>query len=725
MPRATIGRPRFARGHVPRPRVLRLLADAGAARLVVVAAPAGCGKTTTVAQWDDIDDRPFAWVRIDHLDADPAHLLLHVATAVADVVPLDGGLLSYLRGPGRPALTHLVPAVVRALEAVGPVVIVLDDAHLLCEPDAVDVVHALVDQAPADTSFAVLGRQALPLNLSRRRLAGELVELGTDALLFSEEEAAAAFHAVSGVDDEATVNGVLAACEGWPAGVIMAALAVRNGAQVDAVAGTDTMVIDYLVEEVLDGLDDETSAFLLDSSVMDRFNAAQLDVVLGRDDSGRMLDELSTSGNLFLVALDHDGVWYRYHRLFGDALRARLRAWSPKRFGQLAIRAADRLEHEGDIDAALLQAVAAEDRRRAAALVSREAVRLGFDGRAGVLARRLALLDERTFTEYPDAAMARAWLGVTTGDAALIHRSLMLAHRADRGAALSDGTPSVKVAAALVSSLIGVSGIHDVIHQADVVRAAGDHCTNPWWGAATVMKGAAEAMLGHTSRARLLLESALPVTGDLPGFQAGALAHLALLDLGAGDDEGAVARSDEAKALADKFDLCDVVPMVVVYAVSAVMAARIGNSSAARESIELTEKLLNRLGRLAARTALLGHGLLAWTAAALEDADLLSTHLEAAERARQREPDATALAQRVERVRAMAVGGARPLTAAELRLLPHLATHMSLQQIADELVIGRETAKTQAAAVYRKLGVSSRADAVAEAERIGLLPTKV
>jgi len=434
-----------------------------------------------------------------------------------------------------------------------------------------------------------------------------------------------------------------------------------------------------------------------------------------------MLAKLVKSGNVFLISLDQHRVWYRYHRLFGDVLRARLRSAARRRIRDLASRAADVLERDGDIDGALLQALAANDRARAAALVGRDAVRLGFDGRVGVLARRLSWLDKQTFAEYPDAAIADAWLGVTRGDAVLIQSSLMLAHGGDRGQPLSDGTPSVKVAAALISSLVGVGGVHDVVRHADVVRAAGDHLVNPWWGAATVMKGTAESMLGHVSLARALLEEALPVTEDVPGFQAAALAHLSLLDLGAGDDVGSLERSEAARTIVEKYDLCDVVPMMVVYAVSAVTSARAGDVASARDAVCTAEELLGRLGHLAARTALLGHGLLAWTAVVIQDPDMLSKHLDAAERACLREPDAVALTQRVERVRAMAAGGTRPLTAAELRLLPYLATHFSLQRIADELVVGRETAKSQATSIYRKLGVASRAGAVAEARKIGLL----
>lgn len=722
VPAPTVGRPRIVDAAVPRADLVEQLAARDDAHLVTVTAPAGYGKTTAMALWEDADPRPFAWVRVDHLDEDPAHLLLHIATAVAAVRPVDSAILGYLRGPGRDPLTHLLPALSAVLEAAGSLVLVVDDAHHLSAADAVAALHAVVEAAPAHTAVAVVGRHQPRLEFARRRLIGDVVEIGASALQFSGEEAASLLVSVSGLDRRArAVAAVVELCEGWPAGIMLAAMALRDGASIEFLVGRRGPLADYLVEEVLDLTDPATAAFLLESSVLERFTTAQLDVVLSRDDSAQMIDALADAGNPFLVVLDQHGVWFRYHRLFADVLSQRMRTRAPNRFRELAIRAADLMEREGDIDGALQLALAAGDEPRAAALVGRDAVRLGFDGRAGVLARRLALLEPRVFAEYPDAALARAWLGVTTGDADTIHRSLMLARQADRGDPLADGTPSVDVSAALIGSLIGVGGIDEVLHCADVVRAAGDSLVNPWWGAATVMKGAAESMRGQTPQARLLLESALPVTDDLPGFQAAALAHLALLDLAAGDDAGAIERSDAARTLVDKYDLCDLVPMVVVYAVSAVMAARTGDVSKAHESVEVTERLLGRLGRLAARTQLLGHGLLAWTAAVLGDRDLLATHLNAAERARLREPGAIALSARVDRVRAMVAGNTHPLTAAELRLLPLLATHLSLQQIADDLVIGRETAKSQATSVYRKLGVSTRGAAVQEARRIGLL----
>jgi LuxR family maltose regulon positive regulatory protein len=720
-------------GVVERVALVKLLLSAGPGELVSISAPAGYGKTTAVALWEDAEtkgqtesatkaERPFAWVRIDHLDDDPVHLLLHIATSVGRTVELEPGLLEFLCGQGRDPIAHLVPALIGALEGCGPMVIVLDDLHEVSSPAAIAALRALIGDAPASAIFVLVDRRPCLVDLARRRLHRRVLEIGVAELTLSVGEADAVFDAAGGPRDERTASAVFDKCEGWPAGVVLAAMALRDGADPAVLSGRHRLVADYLVEEVLTQLDPAAATFLMESSVLDKFCAAQLDEILERNDSKQMLDTVLHSGNVFLIPLDDERIWYRYHRLFGDLLRARQSERDFGRFRSLATRAADVVERDGDLDGALRQALVVQDRGRAAALVGRDAVRMGFDGRVGVLARRLAMLDELTFAGYPDAAVARAWFGVTTGNAELIQRSLAMAAMADRGLPLADGTPSVSVATALVGSLVGIGGVREVVRHADVVCAAGEPLVNPWWGAATVLKGAAMAMLGDQDQARQLLTSALPAVANLPGFHAAALAHLALIDLSDGDDAAAIERSALADKIADEFDLRDVVPMVVVYSVSALTAARTGDISRSRQAIVATERLLNKLGDLAARTALLGHGLLALTAAALQDNDLLTKHLAAAEYARKREPDAIGLIRRLEWARVLAVGGEqRPLTAAELRLLPYLATHLSLQSIGAALFIGRETVKSQATSIYRKLAVSSRAAAVAEAERLGLI----
>ncbi|WP_234790316.1 AAA family ATPase [Mycolicibacterium mucogenicum] len=357
VPTATYGPPRLGGGVIARPAITGLLSDSGA-ELVVVTAPAGYGKTTAVALWDQSDGRPFAWVRLDHLDNDPAHLLLHLMTAVDQVAAVDAATFQYLRGAGRAAETQLIPAAIAALESTGPIVLVLDDIHELTHEAAVSALRALVQLAPESTTLTLIGRTAPPLDLARRRLQGGVLEVGTAELKLSAAEAESALSAVGGpVGPTAAL--VIDRCEGWAAGVVMAAMALRDGSSADAITGRHRLVADYLVEEVLGRLDPAVEAFLVESAVLDHFTADDLKSVLQRDDSADMLSAIHASGNLFLVSLDEQGAEYRYHRLFADLLLARLRNRDPERFRALASRAAEHLERAGDIDGALLQALAA------------------------------------------------------------------------------------------------------------------------------------------------------------------------------------------------------------------------------------------------------------------------------------------------------------------------------------------------------------------------------
>jgi LuxR family maltose regulon positive regulatory protein len=714
---------------VPRRGPVERLLGARAGDLVTVTAPAGYGKTIALGLWDDADPRPFAWTSIDQLDDDPVHLLVHIAVAVAQVTDVDPSTMSYLRGPGRSPLHERVPAVLDVLESCGTVVVVVDDVHLLSTPAAIECLAAIVARAPASCTVALSGRSTPPVPVGRHRLAGRLTELGPDDLRLTDDEAAAIFAAVGAAPDSRTIREVVERCEGWAGGVHLAALALRDHSDTGVhvlPSGRHRFVADYLVEEVLHGLDPETTAFLEESSVLDRMCAEHLDELRGAGDSAAHLSAIEESGNLFLVPLDEERRWYRYHHLFGELLRSRLRANGEERHRDLASRASALLEREGDLDGALAQAVAAGDGRRAAALAARDALPLAWDGRAGLLQRRVALLDAVSANEYVDAAIARAWLGVASADATLIRASLVVAHRADDGSALADGTPSVTVATALVRAVIGVDGILEVLACCDVVRDAGDIATNPWWGVATAIKGSALVQMGETAEARRLLTAALPTVGSMPGLEAACLAYLALLDLDDGRLSDAARQADAARRVVDRHDLRDVVPAMVIYAIDAVVSARRNLRERSVDSAEIAATLLGRLGGLATRASLGGHVLLARSALALNDGATARRHLAAARSAAALEPLATGLIQRLEETEQQLSAGAMtslltPLTPAELRVLPHLATHLSLQEIGEALTLSRNTAKSHSVAIYRKLGVTSRAEAVAEARRLGLL----
>ena len=275
---------------------------------------------------------------------------------------------------------------------------------------------------------------------------------------------------------------------------------------------------------------------------------------------------------------------------------------------------------------------------------------------------------------------------------------------------------------------MGLDGVDGVIEDAEVVRSAGDPQRNPWWAAATMIQGTALAMRGDVDAAEERLQSALRLITGSPMFEAGILAHLANLRLDQGDLAEAVRLSTRALEMAERHRLDGVLVAVSVYAVGALVAARNGDQATARKAAHTTMRLLGRMDDLSPRTALFCNILLAEAALTLGDPSAAADFAAEARRARRRESQAHRLNDRLdaleERLDSWPAGPASAsprLTPAELRLLDYLPTHLNMQQIAEQLGVTRNTAKSQNVAVYRKLGVASRSDAVAEARRLGII----
>ena len=182
IPVATIGRPEISSALVGRPALIRELVNVRGGELVVVSAPAGYGKTSDMALWDDADSRRFAWLRLDHLDDDPVHLLVHIASAVDLVEPLNGDVLQCLEGPSGTLETELMCALATALEDTEPIVIVIDDSHGLTGRSSINALRELVDILPATTTVVLVGRGKPPVDVARRRLHGNVIEIGTPVL---------------------------------------------------------------------------------------------------------------------------------------------------------------------------------------------------------------------------------------------------------------------------------------------------------------------------------------------------------------------------------------------------------------------------------------------------------------------------------------------------------------------------------------------------------------
>jgi LuxR family transcriptional regulator, maltose regulon positive regulatory protein len=516
-------------------------------------------------------------------------------------------------------------------------------------------------------------------------------------------------------------------CEGWAGGVHLAALALRESDDASSpISGRNRLVADYLVEEVLNGLDDETARFLEEASILEPMSASLLDDVLGRADSGRQLATVEASGNLFLIALDDERGWYRFHHLFGELLTSRLGRRDPARLQVLHRRASEVLEARDDLDQAICHAISAGDDERAAGLVQQQAVTLVFAGRPGVLARRLALLDAATATA--DGAVAMAWAALADGDIARIRAALAGALEIEHDGPLADGTASVNVALALIAGIMGDGGLDGVMRNTTFVIESGGPEVNPWWGMALAVQGTALIQLGRFQEARTALLTSISQIHRIPGFEAGALLLLGWLHLREGDHATALSYADAGRRIADRHDLAHVVPLLVVYAADALIAARTGDAGRAARGIGIVNASLARVGESSPRTRIFGHQLLAEAEHLLQNGAEARRHLNEAVRVHRHHPLSSALGDDLARIGELLAKGPSgsslsitPLTAAERRVLPLLATHLSLPQIAAELHVSRNTVKTHCVAVYRKLGVSSRAEAVAEARRLGLI----
>ncbi len=374
----------------------RLRADpATMPRLVLVSAPAGFGKTTLLTQWlapplhgedDDAAWRPpaVAWLSLEEADAAPRQFLTHLVAALQTTSPLVGlEALSLLdTGRGLP-VEDVVASLVDDLDLLaGPTVIALDDYHVVDVPEVRAVAVALLDQLPPQVTLALATRADPLLPLARLRARGELLEVRVADLRFTLEESAAFLNQVMGLGLPSTQVAALdARTEGWAAGLQLAALSARAHAAgpgapgpeavaafVEAFTGSNRFVLDYLLEEVLDSQPEQVRTFLLRTSVLERLTGPLCDALTSGSAGHKMLETLEHA-NVFVVPLDDERHWFRYHHLFAEALRARTRAQDPAGFLRLHRAASDWHAEHGTLEDAITHALAAGDVEHVAGLV--------------------------------------------------------------------------------------------------------------------------------------------------------------------------------------------------------------------------------------------------------------------------------------------------------------------------------------------------------------------
>ena len=407
---------------VPRPRLIERL-DEGPLlkrKLTLISAPAGFGKTTLLSEWvsgtgEVTSPLPVAWVSLDKGDNDPtrfwAYFIAALQTMHADV---GAAALAALQSRQPPPIEALLTNLINEIaELPAPLTLVLDDFHVITAPQIHDALIFCLDNLPPQMHLILAGRTDPPWPLARRRARGEMAELRTNDLRFTSEEAATFLNKVMKLDlppeDVATLEH---RTEGWIVGLQMAALSIQGqedtSSFIQAFAGSHRFILDYLMEEVLDQQAPAIQDFLLKTSILERMSGPLCDSVTGDQDSQAILTRLEQA-NLFLVPLDDERCWYRYHHLFTDLLRKRLQQTQPDQVPILHRQASEWSEANGLIAEAVGYALAAGDADRAARLVERNALAMMDHGELTTLLGWLNALPDTALRRRPWLCVAYAW----------------------------------------------------------------------------------------------------------------------------------------------------------------------------------------------------------------------------------------------------------------------------------------------------------------------------
>ena len=715
---------------IPRERLVERLRGGSDRRLTLVACPAGFGKTTLLAAWREAEAarKPVAWLTLDEGDNDPVVLWTHAIEALRRASPAVAR--SAADTVVAPVVDVVLPRLVNELDGQGEITLILDDFHRLSSVPARASVRWFIDHAPPGFQLVLASRTEPALPVAALRAHGELLELRAGDLRFTCEEADAFLNGrlALGLTPE-DVEGLVEKTEGWPAGLYLAALSLQHAADrhafVRKFGGSNRHVVDFLVTEVLDAHDPPAQALMLRTSVLERLSGPLCDAVLEQEGSAVMLDALSRT-NLFLVPLDDEGGWYRFHHLFAQLLRVELKRREAGLAPALHRSAYFWHREHGTTDEAIRHAIAAEAYAEAAELIQGLWISYANTGRYDTVLAWLRRLPEEILDGDVQLLLVQAWVLSLSAKREEAARAIAAVERLGNLSTgpLPDGFSSGEASLTMLRACFPWG---DVGAQMENGRRAAEleGPGSPWRPLACWTVGMGLYFRGELDEAdRWFAESAAlaPASAQWLAGEA-SLGYRSWI-------AGERGRLDEQRVLAEtaagfvrEHGTEKVIIGVAPLALGVSLAARgrpeealplIGRGVALSRTFGQPIQLVNALLSQAPVLRALGEHQHAADAIAearsilrsCPDPGILAGRLAALDRPPQ-----------IRRIRSPD----QELTQQELRVLKLLHGDLSERDIGRELYVSHNTVHSHVRAIYRKLAVSSRAGALERGRQLGLL----
>ena len=711
---------------VVRTRLIEELQHATERPVTLIAAPAGYGKTTVVSQWLGSASRPatVAWISLDASDNDPVRLWTHIATALDRAgCDIARDIAGFVAAGDREMLTAVLPRIVDAIAALSSdITVLIDDFEVVRSAECNSQIDFFIKHLPEQAHLVLITRADPTLRLGRMRAAGQLSEIRADDLAFNVHEASSLLVSDGIQLSSDAVWELMRRTEGWPAGLYLAALSLVGRADpsefVHHFSGNNRFIGDYLTEEVLGRQTDDVRNFILDMSIMERFSAPLGDYMIAGHQSASILRDLRQT-NLFLIPLDTEGRWFRFHRLFGAVARSALETLHPDRVAMLHGRAAEWLSRNGYVDDAVKHAMAAGDSDHAAALVQQSWLRY-FDAGLGTTVRGwLRALESSAAAQNTATVVTAAWMAALSGQKEEMDRRLAQLSNVSDDVALPDGTKSAESVVALVRGLFGFGGPVDMLASARRAAELETDGNTPWYAVANAALGHASYMVGDLNAAAGLLPKAAQSEAAPALVRIIALGILALTQAELGQLDRSRRSAEEAMEVVEARSLQALPSASLAFTALGQSQAASGQLEAAMATLEHGLKLRRKVPGLTPWPTM--HHLLVMGRVAIRVGDLpLARQLldEVQPLLRQYGQGTAAMIARLEGVQKslredqVASPYSEALTAREIDILRRLAGSLSLGQIASELYVSPNTVKTHTTALYRKLGARSRTEAV-------------